>query len=129
MKVPSYYQPIMPYVVVKGADEFIAFLKAVFDAEERLMVRHPDGQITHAEYSVNGGTILIADATDKWPTFPAPMYLPTESVDELYEKGIAAGAMGNMEPCDAPYGRAAGFIDKWGNQWWLNAPDDRQDIG
>jgi len=118
----------MPYLVVKGVDEFIAFLRDVFDAEERLMVRNPDGTVTHAEYSVNGGTLLMGDAGETWPPFPAPMYLPVENVDELYAKGVAAGATGNMAPCDAPYGRAAGFVDKWGNQWWLSAPDDRRDI-
>ena len=42
MAVPDYYQPIMPYLVVKDADEFIAFIKAVFNAEENLIVRTPD---------------------------------------------------------------------------------------
>jgi uncharacterized glyoxalase superfamily protein PhnB len=129
MKLPEHYQPIMPYVVVKGADEFIAFLQKVFGAEEKLIVRTPEDKVMHAEFSVNGGTILIGDANDTWPPFPAPLYLPVGNVDELYERGIAAGATGNMEPCDAPYGRAAGFMDQWGNQWWLNAPAERQDVG
>ena len=123
MPVPNYYQPIMPYLVVKDADGFIAFIKAVFDAEEKMIFRNPDNSIMHAEFSVNGGTIMIGEAGDNWPPFPAPMYLPTERVDELYALGVENGATGNMEPQDKEYGRAAGFIDKWGNQWWLNSPD------
>jgi PhnB protein len=84
MKLPTHYQPVMPYMVVKGADEFIEFLTSVFGAQELLMVRNPNGSITHAEYSVNGGTVMIADANDTWPPFPAPLYLPVENVDELY---------------------------------------------
>ncbi len=29
MKAPDYYQPIMPYLIVKNAENFIEFLKAV----------------------------------------------------------------------------------------------------
>ena len=123
MSIPEYYSPVMPYMVVKGADEFIEFIKAVFDAEEKLIVRNPDASIMHAEFVVNGGAILFGEAGESWPPFPAPLYLATPNVDELYKRGIANGATGNMEPQDKEYGRAAGFLDKWGNQWWLNSPD------
>jgi PhnB protein len=123
MSVPDYYQPIMPYLVVKEADEFIAFIKAVFDAEEKLIVRNPDESIMHAEFSLNGGTILIGQASEAWPPFPAPMYLVTEKVDELYDRGVTQGATGNQEPGERGYGRSAGFLDQFGNQWWLNWPE------
>ena len=122
MSIPDYYQPIMPYLVVEKADEFIDFIKAVFDAEEKLIVRHPDESLMHAEISLNGGTILLGQASEAWPPFPAPMYLVTEKVDDLYAKGIENGATGNQEPGERGYGRSAGFIDQFGNQWWLNWP-------
>jgi uncharacterized glyoxalase superfamily protein PhnB len=59
---------------------------------------------------------------DKWPPFPAPMYLVTDRVDQLYGLAVANGATGNQEPGERGYGRSAGFLDKWGNQWWLNWP-------
>ena len=123
MAVPDYYQPIMPYLVLPDADGLIEFIKAVFDAEERMIFRNPDDSIMHAEFSVNGGTILLGAAGDNWPPFPAPMYLVTDKVDELYAKGVENGATGNQEPGERGYGRSAGFIDKWGNQWWLNWPE------
>ena len=122
MKLPDHYQPLMPYLVIKGADEFIGFLKQVFDAKEYGIYRNEDGSIMHAEIGINGGTLLIGDTGDKASSFPAPLYLPTDRVDELYQRGLDAGAEGNMPPEDKPYGRAAGFKDEWGNQWWLNAP-------
>lgn len=122
MSMPDHYQPIMPYLVLQDADGFIAFIKAVFDAEEKLRVNTEDGSLMHGEYSINGGTIMLGEAGDQWPPFPAPMYLVTRQVDEIYERGVANGANGNMEPQDKEYGRAAGFIDQWGNQWWLNDP-------
>jgi PhnB protein len=123
MSTPDYYSPVMTYMVLKGVDEFVAFIKAVFEAEEKLIVRNPDESIMHAEFIVNGGPILFGEAGGTWPPFPAPLYLATPKVDELYGSGIANGATGNMEPQDKEYGRAAGFLDKWGNQWWLNSPD------
>lgn len=113
----------MPYLVVENSNEFIEFIKAVFDAEEKLIVRHPDGSLMHAEFTLNGGTILFGQASLAWPPFPAPMYLVTEKVDELYAKGIEHGATGNQEPDERGYGRSAGFVDQFGNQWWLNWPE------
>ncbi len=113
----------MPYLVVENSNEFIEFIKAVFDAEEKLIVRHPDGSLMHAEFTLNGGTILFGQASLAWPPFPAPMYLVTEKVDELYAKGIEHGATGNQEPGERGYGRSAGFVDQFGNQWWLNWPE------
>lgn len=125
MTLPEYYSPIMPYLVVSNADEFIEFIKTVFDAKEMLRVNTDDGSVMHAEYTINGGTIMFGEAGDQWKPFPAPMYLVAKDVDDLYAKGVAQGATGNMEPQDKDYGRAAGFIDKWGNQWWLNDPETR----
>ena len=94
MSTPDYYLPIMPYMVLKDADDFIIFIKKVFDAEEKLIVRNPDESIMHAEFTLNGGTILFGDAGEKYPPFPAPLYLATPKVDELYKRGIENGATG-----------------------------------
>ena len=120
--LPDHYSPIMPYLVLADAEGFIQFITTVFGAEEKLRVNMPDGSLMHGEYSINGGTIMLGEAGGQWTPFPAPMYLVTDKVDETYKRGIENGADGNMEPQDKEYGRAAGFIDKWGNQWWLNDP-------
>ena len=125
MSIPEYYSPIMPYLVVSDAEAFIQFIKAVFNAEEKLRVNMDDGSLMHGEYSINGSTIMLGQAGGPWEPFPCAMYLVVKDVDGLYEKGLANGASGNQEPGERGYGRAAGFIDEWGNQWWLNDPDTR----
>lgn len=127
MSIPEYYSPVMPYLVVSDADGFIEFIRRVFNAEEMLRVNNDDGSVMHCEYIVNGGTIMFGQAGGHWPSFPCAMYLVVKDVDGLYEKGLANGATGNQEPDDRGYGRAAGFLDKWGNQWWLNDPDSREE--
>ena len=123
MAIPEHYSPVMPYLVVSDAEGFIDFIKTVFNAEEKLRVNTEDGSVMHCEYSINGGTIMFGQAGGEWPPFTCGMYLVVKDVDGLYAKGVAAGATGNQEPDDRGYGRAAGFIDKWGNQWWLNDPE------
>lgn len=127
MSIPEHYSPVMPYLVVTEAEPFISFIKTVFGAIEKLRVDHEDGKLMHAEYSINGGTIMLGQSSDVWPPFPCAIYLVVKDVDELYAKGLANGAKGNQEPGDRGYGRAAGLLDKWGNQWWLNDPEARED--
>jgi PhnB protein len=122
MKVPKHYSPVMPYFVVGNADDFIEFIVKVFDAKEMLRVPDEDGSVMHAEYSINGGTIMFGQAGGIYEPFPCSVYVVTDKVDELYQRGLASGGTGNQEPSDRGYGRAAGFLDKWGNQWWLNNP-------
>jgi PhnB protein len=128
MNIPDHYQPIMPYLVVENADDFIGFITTVFDAEEKLRVnRNEDGSLMHGEYSINGGTIMLGQSSAEWKPFPCAMYIVTENVDEVYQKGVANGAIGNQEPGERGYGRSAGFLDRWGNQWWLNDPETREE--
>lgn len=127
MKLPEHYSPVMPYFVVSEADAFIDFISTVFNAVEMLRVDHPDGSVMHCEYTINGGTIMFAQASDEWPPFPCATYIVTKDVDGLYAKGLSSGAKGNQEPGERGYGRSAGFIDSWGNQWWLNDPETAPD--
>ncbi|HLA94917.1 MAG TPA: VOC family protein [Pyrinomonadaceae bacterium] len=127
MSIPEHYSPVMPYLVVSDAEGFIKFIKEVFNAEEKLRVNTDDGSVMHCEYSINGGTIMFGQAGDQWKAFPCAMYLVVKDVDGLYAKGLAHGASGNQEPDERGYGRAAGFIDPHGNQWWLNDPEGRDE--
>lgn len=119
---PEHYSPVMPYMVLKDAEGFISFIQAVFGAEEKLRVPAEDGGLMHAEYSINGGTIMFGESGGEWEPFPCGMFVVVDDVDGLYAKAVENGATGNQKPGERGYGRAAGFIDNWGNQWWLNTP-------
>ncbi len=122
MKMPEHYSPVMPYIIVSDGVAFIEFITTVFGAEEKLRVNTDDGSVMHCEYSINGGTIMFGQSGGEWKSSPCGMFVVVEDVDGLYEKGLANGATTIQEPGDRGYGRAAGFLDKWGNQWWLNNP-------
>ena len=123
MTTPTHYSPVMPYIIASDAEGLIEFLRTVFDAKEILRVNTDDGSVMHCEYSINGGTLMFGQAGGEWKPFPCGMFVVVEDVDGLYDKALANGATVLQEPGDRGYGRAAGFSDKWGNQWWLNTPE------
>jgi uncharacterized glyoxalase superfamily protein PhnB len=122
MSIPAHYQPVMPYLVLKDAEGFIDFITKVFGAEEKLRVNMDDGSIMHCEYSVNGGTIMFGQSGGEWKPFPCGMFVVVDDVDGLYARALENGATSIQEPGERGYGRAAGFEDANGNQWWLNNP-------
>ena len=124
MKSPEHYSPVMPYVIASDAEGFMEFIRRVFDAEEKLRVNGEDGSAMHCEYSINGGTIMFGQAGGEWKPFTCGMFVVVDDVDSVYKKAIANGAISIQEPGERDYGRAAGFSDIWGNQWWLNNPGE-----
>ncbi|MBC7899513.1 MAG: hypothetical protein H7070_05615, partial [Saprospiraceae bacterium] len=98
MNVPAHYSPVMPYFVVPSSCDFIEFIKKVFDAKEILTVPAEDGSVTHAEYSINGGTIMLGQSGGEWKPFPCAVFVVTDKVDELYALGIEHGGTGTQEP-------------------------------
>jgi PhnB protein len=107
MSIPAHYSPVMPYLIVSDGEEFIEFIKAVFDAEEKLRVNDPDGSVMHCEYSINGGTIMFGQAGGEWKAFPCGMFVVVDDVDGLHAKALANGAASIQEPGDRGYGRAS----------------------
>jgi PhnB protein len=126
MTTHEHYSPVMPYIIARDAAALIDFITTVFDATEKLRVNADDGSVMHCEYSINGGTIMFGQSGGEWKPFPCGIFVVVEDVDGIYAKGLAHGATAIQEPGDRGYGRAAGFLDQWGDQWWLNNPDSRE---
>ncbi len=112
----------MPYLIVPNAAQFLEFLKNVFQAEEKLKHLREDGQIMHAEVTLGGSTLMLAEASDQWSAQPAGLYLHVANADESYQKALAAGATSVMEVSDQSYGRSGGVKDPHGNTWWVVSP-------
>jgi PhnB protein len=50
--IPEGYRSITPSFCVEGAQEFIDFIKHVFNAQDRFKMDGPGGKIMHAELSI-----------------------------------------------------------------------------
>ena len=101
---------VTPYLIVKGAEEAIAFYRAAFGAEERYRLTDPQtGQIGHADLAI-GGT-------------PVKLHLAVADADETVARAERAGATVLRPVQDQMYGERSGMIvDPFGHQWFIGTP-------
>jgi uncharacterized glyoxalase superfamily protein PhnB len=118
MKIPHQYNRLMPYLIIPKAAEFVVFMKAVFGAEEQIIMPRSEGIIMHGEVRIGDSVIMFADTTPEFAARPAGIFIYVDSVEDTYKKAIAAGATSVMEPMKQPYGFTCGFKDVFGNDWW-----------
>jgi PhnB protein len=119
--LPRNKHTVTPYILVKGAAQFIDFLKVAFDAHEFGRVENPDGKIGHAEVQVGDSTLMIVDSYEKWQDFPTFLSIYVEDADDLFKQAIKAGATVVTEMNDSKIlGDRGGRIrDPFGNIWWI----------
>lgn len=111
---------VIPYFVVNGASEMIAFLKQAFGAEELGRFGAPGGGIMHAEVRVGDSIVELGDASDPYPAMHFGIHLYVSDADAVYRSALRAGAASVREPVDQFYGdREATVKDPWGNQWYI----------
>jgi PhnB protein len=127
---------VAPYLTVSPALTAIAFYTTVFGAEQKAFMPALDGmRILHCELSINGGSIMLADAFPEFgqtrvciPGEPATVSISVEfptakHVDDIFAKATSLGAKGETTPTNSFWGtRLATFRDPFGHRWILNAP-------
>jgi len=122
MNLPSGHQTIMPYLILKGASQFIDFCKKVFDAKDsNQQVLRDDGTVMHAEIILSGSTIMVTDETKDWSQQNANLFVYVPDADETYQKALDNGATSLMGLSDQDYGRTCGVTDPFGNVWWITS--------
>src|SRR5688572_24647208 len=117
--IPEGYTTVTPFVIVKGAAEFIDFTKKAFDAEEITRVGE-DGAIGHAEVRIGDAIVMLFDSKKHWPATPAFLRLYVDDCDATYNQALKAGGESITRPTDVPWGdRIARVKDPLGNLWWI----------
>jgi PhnB protein len=117
---PEGFSTVTPYLIVRGAGKLIDFLKAAFDAEEKLRVPTDDGNIMHAEMRIADSVVELADANERYGPMPASLHVYVPDCDAVYARAIQAGGKPIQELTDQSYGeRSGGVLDPCGNQWWI----------
>src|SRR5262245_7009565 len=115
--IPEGYHALTPNLNVNGADRAIEFYKKVFGAEERFVMRSPDGQVVHSELQIRDSVLMVAEAMRQPPTSTSVMVY-TENVDALFDRAVKAGATVEMPLADMFWGDRFGtFRDPFGQQW------------
>jgi len=115
---------ITPYIIVRGAAQFIEFLKSSFEATERMRVPTADGKIMHAEVAIGNGAIEVSDGSEAYPAAPQAIHLYVDDPDAAYARTLQGGATSFYAPTDDhPSGDRWGAVkDPFGNHWYIAKP-------
>jgi len=110
---PKGWHTVTPRIVVDGVEEFVQFLKNVFEATGEFRSDMP------AIMTIGDSMLMISEAGIRPPS-PAFLYVYVADADATYRRAREAGAKTLEEPADMPYGdRRAMVEDRWGNTWQI----------
>jgi uncharacterized glyoxalase superfamily protein PhnB len=121
---------LVPYLAVGDARRAIDWYVDVFGAQvSGDPIVMPDGRVGHAELTVSGSRIYLADEHPELGVVaPRPgeasvsIMLPVDDADEVRARAMAAGASGDRPPYDGYGTRNAWIVDPFGHRWGMHSP-------
>ncbi len=125
--IPGGYQPVMPYLRVKGAVDAVAFYKKAFGAKERFRLTMGN-KIGHVEIDIQGCVIMLSDeflemgivGPKSLKGTTVTLAIMVKDCDAAVKKAVAAGAKCTRPATDEFYGdRSAQVEDPFGHVWML----------
>jgi uncharacterized glyoxalase superfamily protein PhnB len=118
--MPEGYSTVTPWIIVRGAVQFLDYVKEAFGAEELARVYNEDGAIGHAEVRIGDSVVMMFDAKEQWPDTPSFFRLYVEDGDAVYQRALAAGGASVTEMTELFFGDRVGRVrDPFGNIWWI----------
>jgi uncharacterized glyoxalase superfamily protein PhnB len=119
----------IPYLVVKGAADAIAFYQRVFDAQVVARINTPDGSVLHCELKVGPASFMLTEESPGHGSLSpltiggsashAVLYVP--DADAVIARAVAAGAKPGMPVGDQFWGDRSGTItDPFGHCWFIS---------
>jgi len=108
--------------MVRQAQRLIGFLEQAFGATALRGFDMPDGTVMHAELRIDDSVVMLAEAGEGWPAFPAWLHLYVADVDATYRRAVALGGVPVQEPQqkEGDPDRRGGVKDPAGNTWWIS---------
>jgi PhnB protein len=114
--IPEGYHSVTPYLILSAASDAIAFYKRALGAAEVMRMDDPSGKIHHAEISIGGSRIMLADEHPEIEALspktiggsPVSIHLYVDDVDAAVERAVAAGAKLIRPVADQFYGDRVG---------------------
>ncbi|MFL5267398.1 MAG: VOC family protein, partial [Stellaceae bacterium] len=104
------------------------FYKKALGADEVMRMDDPAGKIHHAEISIGGSRIMLADEHPEIQALspqtiggsPVSIHVYVEDVDAMVQRAVAAGAKLIRPVADQFYGdRVGGIEDPFGYRWFI----------
>jgi PhnB protein len=118
--------PIVPHIVVQGAERAAAFYAEAFGAEEVSRIPVPDGRLMSVQLRIGGGLLHLADEFPEMgvlapPTIggtPVVLALEVADADAVFARAVAAGATVRQPLADMFWGDRHGQLDDpFGHRW------------
>jgi PhnB protein len=126
---------LVPYLCVDDGIAAISFYQKAFGATEvRRMPFKGDRRLLHAELSIDGRKLYLADDFPEMGSgkpgtakalggSPVTIHLRVADCDETVAKATASGAIAVMPPMDMFWGdRFAKLVDPFGHEWSISSP-------
>jgi uncharacterized glyoxalase superfamily protein PhnB len=121
------FQTVTAHLTVRGAAEYIDFLKRAFGAVELNRASGPGGKLMHAEVRIGDAIVML---NDDFPEFglpplaegrlPVTLHVYVPEVDSLWAQATAAGCQVTMPLADQFWGDRYGQVkDPFGFSWSL----------
>lgn len=126
-------QGVTPHLVVRGADQAIAFYREAFGAEEIFRAPMPGSdKVLHAQLKVNGAPLMLCDEFPEMCGSVSPLslggtpivlHMTVPDVDASFARALEAGATTVMPVADQFWGDRYGILaDPFGHRWSLSTP-------
>jgi PhnB protein len=118
--------PIVPHLVVQGAERAAAFYAEAFGAEEISRIPVPDGRLMSIQLRIGGGLLHLADEFPEMgvlapPTIggtPVVLALEVDDAEAVFARAVAAGAAVRQPLADMFWGDRHGQLDDpFGHRW------------
>lgn len=116
---------ITPMLAVRDAAAAISWYKKVFHAEETMRLKDGSGSIAHAELTIGGSRIMLAEEHPDYNRSPQTLHgtsviihVYVTNVDEVVVHAVKEGARLIFPVKDQFYGDRSGrFEDPFGHMW------------
>ena len=124
--IPDGYHTLTPFLTVKDAARAIEFYKQAFGAEERGVMKGPDGKVMHAEMKIGDSIIMLADEFPEFGVLSPQtsggagmgLHIYIDGVDAAFDRAVKAGAQVEMPLAEQFWGDRYGKLkDPFGHKW------------
>ena len=126
-KIPTRYNnAVIAHIMTYGASAAIDFYKRAFNAIEIFRIAKPDGNIMHAEISIENSIIMLGDPEEpfqeplKLNGTTVGLHVYVNDVDNIFSQAIMEGCLIIQMVKDMFYGDRMGMLkDPFGHVWIL----------
>ncbi len=118
--------PVIPHIVVQGAERAAAFYRDAFGAEELNRIPTPDGRLMSVQLRIGDGVLHLADEFPEMGVLAPPsvggtpvvLALDVPDAEAVFAQAVAAGAEVRQPLADMFWGDLHGQLDDpFGHRW------------